>query len=104
MACFHPLPAVKSKDIKIAKDGHEYHPLLIAEYDDDVLPYMRRRVRPWIDTKTGEVFETFKIPCGVCAGCRMDKSRQWADRCSLEFFMYPPDTCWFLTLTIIKSI
>lgn len=37
------------------------------------------------------------VPCGVCIGCRLDKSREWAMRC-----MHERDTCeesCFLTLT-----
>ena len=25
-----------------------------------------------------------KIPCGKCVGCRLEYSRQWANRCMLE--------------------
>lgn len=44
---------------------------------------------------TGQV--VCKIPCGHCIGCRMDKSREWANRCVLEL---PDHTeSWFVTLT-----
>lgn len=37
------------------------------------------------------------IPCGQCAGCRIDKSREWANRMMLEM---PYSTgSWFITLT-----
>lgn len=39
------------------------------------------------------------IPCGKCIGCRLEKSRQWANRIILEMKSYPKDTNWFLTLT-----
>lgn len=29
--------------------------------------------------------ETVRIPCGHCTGCRIDKSRAWADRMMLEY-------------------
>lgn len=41
--------------------------------------------------------ETFKLPCGVCIGCRIDRSKQWALRCVLEAKSHA-DNC-FLTLT-----
>lgn len=93
MACFHPLAAIKhdSKYNKIAKDGHEYTPLFIGS--------SRHEFAPFVDEQTGEFNDAFRIPCGVCPGCRMDHSREWADRCTLEAMMYPADTCWFLTLT-----
>ena len=93
MACYHPLAAIKSdsKFNRLAKDGHEYTPLCIGS--------SRSEYHDFVDTETGEFNQGFRIPCGVCPGCRMDHSREWADRCTLEAMMYPPDTCWFLTLT-----
>lgn len=41
--------------------------------------------------------EVIPIPCGRCIGCRLDRSRQWADRCMLEL-MYHEQAC-FVTLT-----
>lgn len=38
-----------------------------------------------------------KIPCGNCVGCRLDYSRQWANRCFCEASMHKDN--WFLTLT-----
>lgn len=37
------------------------------------------------------------IPCGQCIGCRLDYSREWADRCMLEL-QYHQES-WFVTLT-----
>ena len=39
----------------------------------------------------------FTIPCGQCAGCRIDKSREWANRMMLE--MPYSSGSWFVTLT-----
>lgn len=39
------------------------------------------------------------VPCGRCAGCRMDYSREWADRCCLEVMSSKPQFSFFLTLT-----
>lgn len=38
-----------------------------------------------------------QIPCGSCIGCRLDYSRQWADRCLLE--MQYHRSSYFVTLT-----
>lgn len=38
-----------------------------------------------------------QVPCGQCLGCRQERSRQWAIRCSHEAALYD-DNC-FLTLT-----
>lgn len=39
------------------------------------------------------------VPCGKCIGCRLDYSRQWANRIMLECKERPINTCWFVTLT-----
>ena len=38
------------------------------------------------------------FPCGQCIGCRLDYSRQWADRIVMESMSYPGRS-WFFTLT-----
>jgi len=40
---------------------------------------------------------SFQVPCQKCKGCRVDRSREWAVRCSHEVQM-APRSC-FLTLT-----
>lgn len=42
-------------------------------------------------------YHSLSIPCGQCIGCRLEKSRQWAIRCSLESQLY--EHSYFLTLT-----
>lgn len=37
------------------------------------------------------------LPCGQCIGCRIDYSRQWANRCLLELKYH--DSAWFCTFT-----
>jgi len=37
------------------------------------------------------------LPCGICIGCRLERSRQWAVRCMHEASLY--DNNCFLTLT-----
>lgn len=41
--------------------------------------------------------ELIRIPCGRCIGCRLEYSRQWANRCLLEL-EYHKEAC-FVTLT-----
>lgn len=54
----------------------------------------------YVDKSTGEYYEQILLPCGKCIGCRLEYSRQWANRCVMESMMHPKNTCWFLTLTI----
>lgn len=41
--------------------------------------------------------ELLDIPCGQCVGCRLEYSRQWANRCMLELQYH--DSAYFVTLT-----
>lgn len=82
MACFHPLPAIANPKGGRYRVGKEHEHFI-----------------PYIDFKTGELVEEINIPCGQCIGCRLDKSRRWADRCTLEAVTAPKDTSWFVTLT-----
>lgn len=41
--------------------------------------------------------EWIKIPCGQCFECRLQRSRQWADRCMLEMQYHEEN--YFITLT-----
>lgn len=43
------------------------------------------------------VYPDINVPCGHCVGCRLDKSRQWADRMMLE--LDHSKTAIFVTLT-----
>ena len=38
-----------------------------------------------------------EIPCGKCEGCRIARSREWANRCMMELEYH--DSAYFLTLT-----
>lgn len=44
-----------------------------------------------------EYTEYIELPCGKCLGCKLDYSRQWADRCLLEMQYHEQNT--FVTLT-----
>lgn len=94
MACYHPLKAfavgitekgktrykVVSHDVKwIRYDGSNY-----IKYTDG---------EPFGDCYT----DCIDIPCGKCIGCRLEYSRQWANRCMLELQYH--DSAYFVTLT-----
>lgn len=73
MTCFGPLPAYRPR----VKDGGD-----------------RRLV---FDKRKSETGIRILIPCGQCAGCRLEKSRQWAMRCMHEKQMHSGSS--FITLT-----
>lgn len=89
MPCFQPLRAIRKKD------SDQYR----------IIPFDRRKAHraeflPYVDKVTGEWIEPIDLPCGKCLGCRLEYSRQWANRCVLESILHPKGCNWFLTLTI----
>lgn len=52
--------------------------------------------------KNGHIYsEKIELPCGQCAACRLEYSRQWAVRCSLEAEQWTHN--YFVTLTYNES-
>lgn len=41
----------------------------------------------------------FLVKCGQCTACRLDRSREWADRCTMESMVYPDNFSWFCLFT-----
>lgn len=46
---------------------------------------------------TKVIYDFIEIGCGKCIGCRLDKSREWANRCLMELEEHA--SSYFLTLT-----
>lgn len=102
MSCYRPLkawivgehpsgkPKYKITSYKVdhleISEGHTY----VCE-----TPIVSRSVR-W-NPKSVLVNEYTEIPCGKCIGCRLDYSRNWANRCMLESKYH--DSNYFVTLT-----
>lgn len=78
MPCFHPIHALQVPGM-VTPNGKPY-----------------RRFLSYLDPKYRSP-EVELLPCNKCVGCRMDYSRQWADRCILELQYH--DSSYFLTLT-----
>lgn len=93
MACFHPMWRVDFKKASF---------WLPAQYEKRVHNggiIIQRDEADYLKVKGGPFAETSiqQIPCGKCIGCRLESSRQWADRCMLEAKKYE-HSC-FVTLT-----
>lgn len=105
MACYHPLKAfeiyydkkTKKPKYKICSSNVKYIEILkngtiIKRFDDSCAT---------TNHNTNSIVRTVKnymeIPCGSCLGCRLDYSRQWADRCMLELSEHT--SSYFVTLT-----
>lgn len=97
--CKHPL---KGFPIGITENGKPKY--RIVPYGTDHVELCNGK---WINVDTSfkspyvqKCVTTFtEIPCGHCIDCRLQYSRQWADRCMFEAESYDPSECWFVTLT-----
>lgn len=99
MACYHPLKAFQIGVNPSGKPNYK-----ITSYDCD---YVAQSPTGSWHALTGPcvisqyfqhyIREYIEIPCGQCIGCRLDYSRQWADRCMLE--LQEHKSSYFVTLT-----
>lgn len=74
MPCYHPITAWRSKEGR--KNGK--------------WPIVFKR-------QEGYTSHEMKVPCGQCIGCKLERSRQWAIRCTNEASLYEKNC--FITLT-----
>lgn len=100
MACYHPLFAVRVDDLR--------RPIKILGSKPSLNGIQGIDPNGVVDLIDGYFFdgkkwhhesELLKLPCGQCAGCRLDNSREWADRCTMEGLYHDSEKCWFITLT-----
>lgn len=82
MPCFHPL-----KGFPYGKTENGKVNYLIRPFETEFI----------LDGKREPIFDYTLIPCGQCIGCRLERSRQWANRCLLELEYH--ESAYFLTLT-----
>ena len=92
--CYHPLKAFVLGE----KDGKRL--LKVTSYEVDHLErsgdgFACMRSPP--TGRFGDVTEFVEIPCGKCSGCRLQRSREWANRCMLELEYHK--SSYFVTLT-----
>lgn len=82
MACFHPVIAW---DITEDFEHNPERKIIFGLKDPDLMAKWKRQGR------------LLQLPCRHCVGCRLSKSREWANRAVMEQ-MYHQES-WFLTLT-----
>lgn len=98
MSCKHPLKAFKigvtnngKSSLKVtSKDVHHVE----LNQQGNWTNIYTRGISP---NAVSAVTEFVYIPCGKCLACKLDKSREWANRCMLE--MQNHDESYFITLT-----
>lgn len=81
MSCFHPLLGIS---LGVKENGKD---------DYRIIPYDDQKKK---DYEAAGV-KVVEIPCGRCIGCRLEYSRQWANRMMLELQYH--DSAYFVTLT-----
>lgn len=90
MPCYHPMIRIEDTDKwEISLTGKRYHPAKI-EYPHDLynrLEELRNNIK----------YRYQVIPCGQCIGCRLEYSREWANRGYLESKQWEQN--WFCTIT-----
>lgn len=97
MACFHPLkafPIGKTNSGKVKYKIVSYGTHHLEMRSDVWYPISSDFVSPYAQHV---VLNCIEIPCGKCIGCRLEYSRQWANRCMLELQYH--DSAYFVTLT-----
>lgn len=98
MACNHPLKGFPVGMTEAGKTKYK-----ICSFDVDHVEVMRNgSVVPCngvfsSDNAVRVIRDFVLVPCGRCLGCRLDYSRQWADRCLAELAYH--DSAYFVTLT-----
>lgn len=78
MACYHPMFGIRTGEKTVnGKDAIK----IVGAFKPVGVP-------DW---------KIVQIPCGRCIGCRLEYSRQWANRCMLELQYH--DSAYFVTVT-----
>ena len=99
MPCYHPLRAFP---VGLTENGKKK--MRITGYNINHLEIYPREIKFCESEKyspyASEIITKDKsivVPCGQCVGCRLDYSREWANRCMLELEQH--QHAYFLTLT-----
>lgn len=90
LTCYHPMIRCEERGVwltnqqgKKYQKPHIFTPERLEDYDNPL--------------ELQKYTKFTRIPCGKCIGCRLDYSREWANRGYLEALQYEQN--WFITLT-----
>ena len=101
MSCYHPFVAVAEKDInnnyKKTKNGKIKYKFLFKINPNDIKTDIKKNEIIEILSDKYDSKDIVFLPCGQCIGCRLQYSREWANRLMLERQYH--DSAIFLTLT-----
>lgn len=97
MSCYHPLKGFPVGTTATGKTQYKITSYAVdhVELCNGVWEPTNLQMR---SSRASRVVRDFiEIPCGQCTGCRLEYSRQWANRCMLELQYH--DSAYFVTLT-----
>lgn len=101
MSCYHPLLRVLSPGqltVNGKPDGRIVScPPELRPPDHPTVKYYPQDLKHVYPCKDHSGLPYQIIPCGKCIGCRMQYSREWANRCMLELDYH--DSAYFVTVT-----
>ena len=98
MACSKPLKGFKYGKTNKGKDNYIITPFEVDHIEIRRDGSINKCYDRGISAAAEKVISTYtEIPCGHCIGCRLEYSRQWANRCLLEMQQHK-ENC-FITLT-----
>ena len=101
MSCYHPLKAFDISAIDgLTKNNKKNYK--ITSYEVNHIELINNKLIPFADSYRSAKCERYisdfiEIPCGKCIGCRLDYSRDWANRMMLEASYHEQN--YFITLT-----
>lgn len=75
-----------------------YHPRMMVAVGKNPSGRTKYVFIPYNEQERGQP-DVVVVPCGKCIGCKLEYSKQWANRCMLEASLYPREWSHFLTLT-----
>ena len=101
MPCYHPLKAFDISSIDGLSKNNKKN-LIIKSYNVNHLEKIKNKYIECYDDYRSDLCERYikdyiEIPCGKCIGCRLEYSRQWANRMMLEAKYHSSN--YFITLT-----
>lgn len=83
-----------------------FHPLLRQQQsvaDPDSWKVFKIHDKESLNSYQKEISEgvsySMLVPCGKCAGCRLDRAKEWTTRLIMEKSLFPDSSVWFLTFT-----
>lgn len=94
MSCYKPLHAFP---VEVTSDGTTHYKIFgrdVSRIRDTGRGF---KAVNGIDVRASDITAYIDIPCRRCIGCRLDYSRQWADRLMIELQRH--ESAWFVTLT-----